>query len=190
MSFSRCVHKGDKLELAGREPFLELTLPLSKAIDYFQRSHSPPKTAVYFDCHMTLGIGVLEAPMVGVIASELSEELALTPWVRVIRHEAGQAELPRWHPTRDKFFAIEIVHKDFLQDYLDNHLLPFYKRFSERVNRHQDCLASGKGFAGQMERYWSFDLERRLKPISVKKKMSHLKAIIRQITRVLTMRYN
>lgn len=84
-TFSKCVRKGSDLELSGSESFNGLVLPLMKAMRYFRQVESPPDTASYFDCHLVIGIGVLDAPMVGVDVSETGNQLIYTPCVRVIR---------------------------------------------------------------------------------------------------------
>lgn len=159
--FTKCVRKGKKVELSGSEPFHELVLPILKAMHHFQTAESPTKTSQYFDCHLVIGIVILDAPMVGVLVSEQNRNLTLLPWARVVRHESK--EIPDWfHKTR--LFAIDIVHKDFLQYYLDKHVFPFAQEFSRLVIKHQQILASGKAFAKGMQKYWSKNIEQRLEP--------------------------
>lgn len=183
MSFTKCVRKGSDLELSGSEPFQGLILPILKAMYHFQIVESPPKTALYFDCHLITGVGILDAPMIGVRISEQSNDLTLLPWVRVVRHETDEL-LDISHRT--KLFAIDIVHKDFLKDYLDKHLLPFANKFSELAIKHQQVIASGEAFASGMGKNSWHDIEKRLKPITMSPKASQFKIIGMNIFRVLT----
>lgn len=182
-SFTKCERKGKGIVLSGSEPFHELVLPILKAMYHFQAAESPPKTAWYFDCNLTIGIGVLDAPMVGVRVSEQSHDLKLLPWVRVVRHETG--EDPDWtHQTR--LFAVEIVHKDFLEEYLSQHVLPFAQEFCGLATKHQHVLASGEAFAPGMEKFWEEKIEQRLKPREISARVSRFKAIGKNILRFLT----
>lgn len=183
MSFAKCVRKGSEVELSGDESFHGLILPILKAMHHFQLAESPPKTAYYFDCHLIIGIGVLDAPMVGVRVSEQSHDLELLPWVRVVRHETD--ETPDWN-HRTRLFAIDIVHKDFLQDYLGKHVLPFAEEFCKLVIKHQQVLASGKAFATGMGKYWSHNIEQRLEPVKMRAQVKRTKVIGRNIFRLLT----
>jgi hypothetical protein len=183
MSFSKCVRKGSDVELSGSESFHGLVLPILKAMHYFQIAESPPKTASYFDCHLAIGIGIIDAPMVGVRVSEQSHNLTLLPWVRVVKHETD--EIPDWqHWTR--LFAIDIIHKDFLKDYLDKHVLPFAQEFSKLVIKHQQVLASGEAFAKGMAKYGSHEIEQRLEPRRMSARVSRSKIIGKNVFRLPT----
>ena len=46
-----------------------------------------------------------------------------------------------------KVLAIDLVHKESLDDYLSEHVRPFATRFLNLVVRHQEALASGNGAA-------------------------------------------
>jgi hypothetical protein len=111
-TLSKGVRKGNGLELSGSESYNSLILPLIKALLHFQTAEQPPNTAVYFDAHLALGIGVLNAPMVGVRVLENTTEQIMLPWVRVVRHEYFE-NLEHW--KRSKLFVIDIVHKDFFR---------------------------------------------------------------------------
>lgn len=60
-SFSKCVRKGNELELSGSEPFLSLVSPLVKSLQHFHVAVEPPKTAAYFDLYLTLALAVIDA---------------------------------------------------------------------------------------------------------------------------------
>ena len=88
MSFSKCVRKGKELELSGSELFQGLVLPMAKAMQHFNKHVAPPKTAHYHDCHLVLGVAVIDAPMVLAEIDADDCNLKLTPWVRVVRWSA------------------------------------------------------------------------------------------------------
>lgn len=160
-SFSKCVRKGNELELSRSEPFLSLVSPLVKSLHHFQTAVEPPKTAAYFDLYLTLAIGVIDAPMVGVRVQEGSNELVFLPWVRTVRHEYCE-ESDWWE--RGRAFAVDIVHKDFLKTYIEKHVEVFANEFSALAIKHAEVLASGKAFVSGMGKAAFVDLEKRLKP--------------------------
>lgn len=184
-SFSKALRKGSGIELSGSEPFHELVLPLMKAVRHFQTAESPRKTALYFHCRVVLGVGVLDAPMVGVRVSGESHEVMLVPWVRVVRHETEK--VPDWL-HRQKMFAVDLVHKDFLHDYLQNELLPFAETFAALAVKHQDVLASGEAFASGLERDSWQEIEERLQPCTVRAKALGLRMTVSSILRALSRR--
>lgn len=166
MTFSKCVRKGDKIELSGTDAFHNTVLPLMKALRYFKKQEAPPPTARYFDCHIPLAIAVLDAPMIAARIQGDSHFLSLTPWVRVVRYEAV-APAPFY--DRIQTFGIDIVHKSFFDRYLQQHAIPFAMRFSPLAVKHHVELSSGKAFAsgmGTTEMYGAgwIDVEQRLRP--------------------------
>src|SRR5436309_856572 len=62
-------------------------------------------------------------------------KLKATPWVRVVRHE--YLDRPNKH-ERNERCVIDVVHKDFLSDFITRELIPFSKLFAQRVLRHPD----------------------------------------------------
>lgn len=101
-------------------------------------AEKPIDTAQYFDGHLTVALGVLDAPMVIARSESTGTELELSPWIRVDRHEYASGQ-DKFH--RDRNFAIDIVHKDFLSTYLEQHLMPFANVYAERILRHGEELA-------------------------------------------------
>lgn len=179
-TFSKCVRKGPKLELSGTDAYSNLVLPLVKALEHFTISVSPPETAWYFDCYATIGLGVLDAPMVAVTVDSEGSHLIALPWIRLMRHE--------YHSTaerfeRERFCVLDIVHKDYLNSYLDDRLIPFALRFSERVLRHPTELASGQAFVSKMGEHGFNEVETRMRPRSVPSRISRVRAVGRNIIR-------
>jgi hypothetical protein len=47
---------------------------------------------------------------------------------------------------RQKGFSFDVVHKDYLDKYIKEHLLPFAYEFVRRVQKHEGELVSGKSY--------------------------------------------
>jgi len=143
-SFSKAIRKGSGLELSGTEPFQGLILPLVKALQYHKIQVAPPKTAHYFDAYLSVAVAVVDAPMVGVQVDDAEQKLIAVPWVRVLRQEAVEAD----HEfSRQQTYVVDVVHRDFLNTYIESHLEPFALKFAEQALVHGTELATGKGFA-------------------------------------------
>lgn len=160
-TLSKCVRKGPELELSGTDAYNHLVLPLIKATQHFVHSERPVESAYYFDLHITVPVALIDAPLISVTNGAT---LANVPWVRVLRHEYEQ-DAERFE--RDQLRVIDVVHKDFFDEYLDNHLIPFSRRFSERALRHQQELATSVGFVSGMGKEPFGKLERRLQPATM-----------------------
>jgi hypothetical protein len=124
-----------KRQAHGQAADHDLTLPLTKAVDYFCNSHRPKKNDTSFWFRAVFGIGLLDAPMIGIELDNGAEKPLLLPWVRVLRH----------HPVRGQISAIDIVHKDFFQSFLRRHLSPYARQLHNRVIKHADVIAEGRG---------------------------------------------
>lgn len=162
MTFSKCVRKGKgEIELSGTEAFQNVVLPLVKALKYFKKQEQPPPTARYFDCHIPLAIAVIDAPMISANVDVNGNSLKLTPWVRVVRHEAADGD---YSGDRILTFAIDLVHRSFFDQYLQQHAIPFAQQFSQLAIKHHVELASGSGFVSGMEADSEAEIEKRLRP--------------------------
>ena len=159
MSFSKYVQNG-KMELQGDEPFRNIVLPLVKGIRHFKDYSNPPSTALYFDCGITLGVVLIDAPLLGVLSNENKNEISELNWVRVFKRTSENAE---YMHDRSKCFAIDVISKDFLEEYLEKNLIPFMELFSKRVIKHQKVIATGKGFVPGLNKRRG-GIETRLKP--------------------------
>jgi hypothetical protein len=151
MTFSKCVRQGNKIELSGTDAFQKTVLPLMKALQYFKKQERPPTTARYFDCHIPLAIAVIDAPMIAARIQNNVTSLSLTPWVRIVRHEAVDPA-----PFYDR---IQTFGK-----YLQQHALPFALQFTPLAIKHHVELSTGKGFASGMNACDWRDIESRLRP--------------------------
>ncbi|MDQ3823189.1 MAG: hypothetical protein M3321_08110 [Actinomycetota bacterium] len=143
VTFSKAVRKGKGLDLSGSDAYTSLFLPVLKAMLFFEKTHAgPPKW--YSDLHLVVGVGVLDAPIVGVSVANQQPTFELVPWVRALRHESYETTSPF---ERHRLFAIDIVHSAFLDRYVSEHLIPFARVFGERVIAKQALLLAEKGYA-------------------------------------------
>ncbi len=181
-TFSKCVRKGSDLELSGTDAYSGLVLPLIKSLQHFESAESPVDTAWYFDAHLTVGVGVVDAPMIAVLANNNKSDLNLVPWIRVVRHEYFE-NADKWE--RDRRWAIDIVHKDYLSIYIDNHLIPFAERFIKKVLHHQTELATSKAFASGMGADSWDKIEQRLQPQPFSKRLKWVAIIFSNIFRFI-----
>lgn len=159
MTFSKCVRKGKDIVLSGADGYHNLVLPIITSMHHFDDAVKPPKTALYFDAHLTFGIGVVDSPMIGVTVKDSGHEQEMIPWVRVFRHESYEHE--NWW-ERKKLFAIDIVHKDFVNEFVSKNLLPFAREFAQKILKHQEIVVSGKGFAKGLGQNSQEKIEERL----------------------------
>ncbi len=161
-TFSKCVRRsGGGLELSGEESYNGIVLPLIKAAAHFEQAESPRETFLYFDAHLAVPVAVLNAPMVLVETKNSQPTARLTPWVRVARHEYD-GDTEDWN--KDRLWAIDVVHEDFLSDYIELHLRPFADEFSRLALLHSEELAAGEGFVSALGKSPFRDIENRLTP--------------------------
>jgi hypothetical protein len=129
-TFCKASRKGKELELSGTEPFNNIVLPLISALEhsfaYYKAQHKDQ--AKYPS--LTLGICVLDAPMIVADATKTDNALTLTPWIRVIRQEAPID--PR-NERNYEHHAIDIVHSGFLTTFIEQHVIPFADFFCDRI---------------------------------------------------------
>lgn len=140
-TFARAEGKeGKSVKLSGVDPFNSVVMPLIAAMDHAASYFSMWKPEGCAPT-LTLGICVLDAPMVLADARTKPHELTLAPWVRVVRQEV--VEQPHGRGMRLRFYAVDIVHFSFLEAWVNDHLLPFAATFRERVERKKQALRHG-----------------------------------------------
>jgi len=162
LSFSKCVRSSKRIELSGTEAYNSLVLPLIKAMQHFEEAMLPKGGAdpkIKLTCMVTLGIGVLDAPIIGVrpSAEDSGPHIIRLPWVRVARR--GAIETPLLDENKGTF-GIDVVHKDFLDEYLSEHVLPFFLDLSRSAIQHSKIMRTGTGF-GVMDDSGRIELKRR-----------------------------
>lgn len=157
-SMAKCQRKGAEIVLSGDEVYNSIILPLTKSLYHIEIAERPPKTAVYFDIHYVVAVAVLDAP---IITFE-DGHARLHPWVRVLRHEAGVADLGK--NDRGTNLSVDVVHRDFLREYIEVHLLPAAQDFGIKTLAHSVEIAECQGFISGMDSKWHDDYEAHLKP--------------------------
>jgi hypothetical protein len=182
MTFSKCVRKGKEIILSGSDAYQGIIFPITKAMQHLKAFHTPPKTAYYFDIILVVGLAVIDAPMVGVrVRPEGSPQAQaqLMPWVRVVRHNPRKGQ----HKSdRSEILGIDIIHKDYLETYLSEHVLPFANEYAKRVLKHANVLAEGRGFISGMGKDSWNNIEQRLEVARISAKGKRGKAILKSLT--------
>lgn len=164
-TFSKCVRAGKGLELSGSEAYNSLVLPLVAAMRDFDSRCKPPTTAYYFEARVILAVAVLDAPMIGIEMVGGERSMSFVPWVRLVRNSPPDDPLGRAANPTSEPMVLDIVHKDYFEDFLKNHVEPFMLSFRDRAQGHHEILADGKAFLSGMGAAQSFDIEH-LQPIT------------------------
>jgi hypothetical protein len=130
-SFSQAIpHGKNRVDLSGTEAFNSLILPLSKAADHARSVYSyGPRYSPVFP-RAALSVALLDAPMILIEGPDRVLEPIYTPWVRIVRQEPNVDRFGGNTPFRH--YAIDAVHIDFFDDYLEKHLSPFAQEFARR----------------------------------------------------------
>jgi hypothetical protein len=162
-AISKCVRKGHNLTLSGDESYNALIRPLASAVHFLGEQAQPRPSYQYFEPRLVLLLGIVDAPMLAVQVREHDEVIEPAPWVRVVHHRPPQLG-EHTYGRGGKPAIIDVVHFDFLGEYLDKHVVPFMEDFAERAIRHHEELATGRGFARKMGSQPREDIERRLMP--------------------------
>jgi len=173
MTFSKCARAGKKVVLSGDEPYNSIILPLVKSLKHLKRIEMPKETHVYFDCHIGVAVGVLDAPMVGVTLEEGKSKVTALQWVRVYRH---QTEKDASKFEGQQILGIDLVQKQYFEEYLNKHLLPFGAEFSEKAIKHHKVLSSGHGFVTAMDKSWHRNIEPYLRDSTITSKAKRVVA--------------
>lgn len=159
---SKVARKGKDLELTGIDAYQGLVLPIRGAVEHFRASARPKPTYAYFQGFLVVGIAVIHGPMLSARMDEHgATQLEPVEWQRLWRHEPLSDV---GHAYEGESTAIDVVHRAYLDTYINEHLLPFAELFGERVLRHGDELASGKGFVSGMNKRTDREVEPLLRP--------------------------
>ena len=168
-TFSKCMRKGKDIELSGSESYNGLVMPLLKSLLSFKKDRKHPKNVSGLNRHIGLSIGVLNAPMIGFDAVNNPNELIMVPWTRVLRHDYEYQTDPESEEVRKKtkLYALDIVHKDFFENYIVDFVLPYYEICHTAFQKHSRIISKGKAFVdasiGNYEN--DVDFEPLLRPI-------------------------
>jgi hypothetical protein len=145
-SLSAASRSGSKLSLTGEMPYRSLILPLTKAVRHYRRywkgigGNPMPQTGGSWVGRLTVPVAVVDAPLV--LARTPSERTAVTlvPWIRVIRRHA---DLVRDYDKEPDLSLVDVVHKDFFDEYEGKFLSPYARLFRKRLVEQQEVLMCG-----------------------------------------------
>ncbi|MGA9393662.1 MAG: hypothetical protein WBV69_24735 [Candidatus Sulfotelmatobacter sp.] len=149
-AFAMATAQGDKVQMSGEDPYKSLILPLTKAMDHavglYQAGDHP--TSLYPT--IILAVAILDAPIL-VVDNPRDPAPALTPWVRVPRQEARANHAWGSHV----YYVVDMVHADFLDQFISTHLIPFFDEFASRSIKLSSVLFKG-GAVENLDR-WRWD---------------------------------
>jgi hypothetical protein len=74
-------------------------------------------------------------------------------------------------------WAIDVVHRAYLDEYLTSHFIPFAEDFATRVLAHTTETATGEAFAAGMGSNCWDGIESRLKPARIGAAVKRTKAV-------------
>lgn len=142
-SLTRAEAKGsDKALISGEHAFNSLLIPLTKAFSRYQRQHRgrwPDRlrgAGSQYHTRITMPLAVVNAPMIFVGRPNGEPELEAATWVRlVVRHPVTWHRLD--HGTMQGgggFTVIDVVHRSFLENFLDHYWTPFTEEFFSRFS--------------------------------------------------------
>lgn len=151
-SLTKARAKGSKVELSGDETFNSIILPLGKALLHSEAIRSKPRIADRLFPVMTLCVAVIDGPMVLVESPSQASDPVMTPWARVVRHESTR---DRTGIAKSQFFAFDVVHADYFNIYLHDHVMPFATTFAERIVMQEDVLRYGGRLSTLDQWAWS-----------------------------------
>lgn len=138
-AFAKAVAKGDKVTLSGSSPFNSLILPLVKAYDHASSLYTTDGNSARLYPTLILCVGVLDAPLLLVNSPSQASTPVLAPWVRVSRQEAH----PDHYRIRYVHYVVDVVHVDFFDEFVSNHLMPFVDEFVSRAQKQKPILFNG-----------------------------------------------
>lgn len=180
LNFAKAHWKpGGKIEITGEDPYKSLVLPMVSAMRQFAHLERPISSAAYFDLHLILGVAVIDAPMVGVEVKAKGHKSKPLPWIRVMRHEPNTTT--RSYEHHGMLFAIDVVHVDYLDQYIEKHLLPFAEVFGKQALSKQEVLRSGKGFVSGMGKHGGWKQLNEAQPVALTDKTHRFNTILKRI---------
>lgn len=141
-NFSRAEWKSGDIVINEDTFFNDVVMPLVKASTFYQGKHrarpwtdADPQGTKRGNIELIFPLAVLHAPMF--LASVDSEEPQVDPvtWVRVVRHETSTER-----PAPNLLHALDVVHADFLDEYIAEHLEPYVAEIAARAHQTENAL--------------------------------------------------
>jgi hypothetical protein len=149
-AFTMAISQGDKVTVSGTDPFNAVILPLVKAMDHATSLYKAESNPTRLYPTLILGLSVLDAPILVVNSPREASTPALMPWVRVRRQEA--------QPDRDRIkymhYAVDLIHVDFFDEFIADHLTPFADEFVSRVKKQSTILFKSGTVANLDNWHW------------------------------------
>ena len=149
-AFTMAIAQGDKVTVSGTDPFNSLILPLVKAMDHATSLYQTEPNPTRLYPTLILGLSVLDAPILVVNSPSEASTPMLMPWVRVLRQEAQSAS----HRIEYMHYAVDLVHVDFLDEFIATHLTPFTDEFVSRVKKQATILFKSGTVANLDNWHW------------------------------------
>jgi hypothetical protein len=136
-AFTKAIAEGKKVTVSGTDAFNSLILPLVKAMDHAASLYQAPTSPL--QPTLILCLSVIDAPVLVVTSPREASAPLFTPWVRVPRQEAH----PEHHRINQKYYVVDLVHIDFFDAFLSDHLTPFLEEFASRLKKQSKILIKG-----------------------------------------------
>lgn len=144
--------KGGRFRLSGTDPYNRLVLPVVRAMDqarWLYRDHG--SDSILYP-RLISGLCVVEAPMLLIEGPRQPLKPVMAPWIRVVRREAV-ADVKSWRSFQ--YYAVDVIHAAFVEEYIERHLIPFASAFAEAVAEHQAVLMKG-GVVEDVDGTWAW----------------------------------
>lgn len=142
-SMSRAVPKGKKVQLSGEEIYRAITMPLIKASSAVNTYWTAPRehAGELWTLRMIVPIAVVDCPLIFVSQPAADPMIEPRSWVRLAVREVMSGRQDIWKPLGVEI--VDIVQREFLERYLDDHLIAFYSTIRERACEIHDIFLSG-----------------------------------------------
>lgn len=147
---TQTARRAPKLELSGDDVFNGIVFPLVKAHEHARTAFAWKGSKPLYPT-LLMPIGVLDAPML-LMKDSNGGKPELVPWVRVVRHNPVADDRGL---IRTRQYGIDLVHVDFFEEYINQHLKPFAEEFGQRSLRMSQVLHYG-GTVGDASN-WRWD---------------------------------
>jgi hypothetical protein len=132
-SLARATAKGKKVELSGEEIYRAITMPLVKAASAVRKYWTTPRnnSEELWQLRMLFPIAVVDSPLVFVGRPASEPEIRAVNWARLGVRDLMTGRRDPWKQLGVQI--VDVVHRDFLETYLDRYLLPFAAQIRERA---------------------------------------------------------
>jgi hypothetical protein len=157
-SLSRATGDGTKVKLSGEEPYRSLLLPLVKAMSRYRRQWRGDAPDGWdqrhrYDLRAPLAVSVVDAPMIFVGRPSQDPAMRSIQWVRLLVREPVS-----WTKSNSGMVFqrgggvvfVDVVHCNFLAEFLDEVLLPFGEMLFTRLGTIPDQVLNRKSTLAEL----------------------------------------